>query len=162
MLLGREATPHRALARQLGGAGAMFALRAGTRSSLRARTARCLAASRLLQRRGCLVPHALLHSASLPPSARGARTALQALGAGGAAVEEAPPGAQATPGGQYPFREVEARWQRHWEEHATFRTPEQVDTSKPKFYALDMFPYPRRAQTAALVACGQTLSGPAA
>ena len=46
-------------------------------------------------------------------------------------------------GGQYPFRDIEARWQRHWEEHSTFRTPDQVDTSKPKFYALDMFPYPR-------------------
>jgi len=47
---------------------------------------------------------------------------------------------------QYPFREVEERWQRYWEQHATFRTPHAVDTSKPKFYALDMFPYPRRAR----------------
>lgn len=47
---------------------------------------------------------------------------------------------------QYPFREVEERWQRYWEQHATFRTPHAVDTSKPKFYALDMFPYPRHAR----------------
>jgi hypothetical protein len=46
---------------------------------------------------------------------------------------------------QYPFQEIEARWQRYWEQHGTFRTPDAVDTSKPKFYALDMFPYPRRA-----------------
>ena len=45
----------------------------------------------------------------------------------------------------YPFSEIEAKWQAHWEEHQTFRTPEfhELDTSKPKFYALDMFPYPR-------------------
>lgn len=50
---------------------------------------------------------------------------------------------EAVVGGQYPFGEVEERWQRYWEMHATFRTPDAVDTSKPKFYALDMFPYPR-------------------
>ena len=34
---------------------------------------------------------------------------------------------------------------RHWLEYKTFRTPDfaELDTSKPKFYALDMFPYPR-------------------
>lgn len=64
------------------------------------------------------------------------------------AIEEAAAGSEAptTVGGQYPFREIEARWQSYWEEHATFRTPDVVDTSKPKFYALDMFPYPRRVQ----------------
>ena len=45
----------------------------------------------------------------------------------------------------YPFTEIESKWQSFWEEHQTFRTPEfkDLDTSKPKFYALDMFPYPR-------------------
>ena len=45
----------------------------------------------------------------------------------------------------YPFTDIEAKWQAYWEEHKTFRTPEihELDTSKPKFYALDMFPYPR-------------------
>uniref|UniRef100_A0A7N0TNR5 leucine--tRNA ligase n=1 Tax=Kalanchoe fedtschenkoi TaxID=63787 RepID=A0A7N0TNR5_KALFE len=42
----------------------------------------------------------------------------------------------------YPFHEIEPRWQRFWEENKTFRTPEDVDTSKPKYYVLDMFPYP--------------------
>ena len=45
----------------------------------------------------------------------------------------------------YPFPEIEAKWQAHWEEHQTFRTPAVVDTSKPKYYVLDMFPYPRWA-----------------
>lgn len=35
---------------------------------------------------------------------------------------------------------IEPRWQRYWEEHQTFRTPDWSD--KPKFYVLDMFPYP--------------------
>lgn len=43
----------------------------------------------------------------------------------------------------YPFHEIEPLWQRYWEEHRTFRTPDAVDLSKPKFYILDMFPYPR-------------------
>jgi leucyl-tRNA synthetase len=38
---------------------------------------------------------------------------------------------------------IESRWQRYWEEHKTFRTPEQSD--KPKYYILDMFPYPSGA-----------------
>jgi leucyl-tRNA synthetase len=42
----------------------------------------------------------------------------------------------------YPFKEIEAKWQAHWESQATFRVPEKVDTSKPKYYVLDMFPYP--------------------
>lgn len=48
------------------------------------------------------------------------------------------------PGPAYPFAEIEAKWQRYWADHKTFRTPEfkDLDTSKPKFYALDMFPYP--------------------
>ncbi|XP_057962547.1 leucine--tRNA ligase, chloroplastic/mitochondrial isoform X2 [Malania oleifera] len=44
----------------------------------------------------------------------------------------------------YPFHEIEPRWQRYWEKNRTFRTPDddEMDTSKPKFYVLDMFPYP--------------------
>ena len=47
--------------------------------------------------------------------------------------------------GAYPFTEIEQKWQQHWQQHETFRTPDisELDTSKPKFYALDMFPYPR-------------------
>ncbi|HEY9183234.1 MAG TPA: leucine--tRNA ligase, partial [Gammaproteobacteria bacterium] len=42
----------------------------------------------------------------------------------------------------YPFKQIESKWQAHWEAKATFRTPANIDTSKPKYYALDMFPYP--------------------
>lgn len=42
----------------------------------------------------------------------------------------------------YPFRQIEQKWQDYWESHKTFRTPESPDTSRPKFYVLDMFPYP--------------------
>ena len=45
----------------------------------------------------------------------------------------------------YPFPEIEKKWQNFWEENKTFRTPEEVDMSKPKHYVLDMFPYPRCA-----------------
>src|SRR3954454_10931881 len=40
----------------------------------------------------------------------------------------------------YDFRAIEARWQRLWDEHHTFRA--DVDPERPKYYALDMFPYP--------------------
>jgi leucyl-tRNA synthetase len=42
----------------------------------------------------------------------------------------------------YPFKEIEAKWQARWESQATFRVPHKPDTSKPKHYVLDMFPYP--------------------
>jgi leucyl-tRNA synthetase len=42
----------------------------------------------------------------------------------------------------YPFSKIEADWQSYWEKNQTFRTPDTVDTSKPKYYVLDMFPYP--------------------
>ncbi len=37
--------------------------------------------------------------------------------------------------------EIEKKWQKYWEENETFKT-DVWDFSKPKFYALDMFPYP--------------------
>jgi leucyl-tRNA synthetase len=42
----------------------------------------------------------------------------------------------------YPFKEIEPKWQRYWELNKTFKTPAEIDPSRPKFYALDMFPYP--------------------
>ena len=38
-------------------------------------------------------------------------------------------------------QEIEKKWQNYWESHKTFKT-DTKDYSKPKFYALDMFPYP--------------------
>ena len=43
---------------------------------------------------------------------------------------------------RYPFTEIEKKWQAYWGEHRTFKTPLQPDASKPKYYVLDMFPYP--------------------
>ncbi|MBQ9087187.1 MAG: leucine--tRNA ligase [Lentisphaeria bacterium] len=44
---------------------------------------------------------------------------------------------------EYDFSAIEKKWQRFWEENKTFRTENFVD--KPKFYCLDMFPYPSGA-----------------
>ena len=41
----------------------------------------------------------------------------------------------------YNFTEIEKKWQKYWDENKTFKT-DIWDFSKPKFYALDMFPYP--------------------
>lgn len=46
--------------------------------------------------------------------------------------------------GGYPFGQIEAKWQAYWRENKTFRTPDEIDMTKPKFYCLDMFPYPRQ------------------
>ncbi|MGJ8695380.1 MAG: leucine--tRNA ligase [Verrucomicrobiaceae bacterium] len=49
----------------------------------------------------------------------------------------------------YPFDLFEPKWQSHWAENKTYRTPgpgeEGFDASKPKYYILDMFPYPSGA-----------------
>jgi leucyl-tRNA synthetase len=42
----------------------------------------------------------------------------------------------------YPFTDIEQKWQAYWAEHKTFRTPDEIDLEQPKYYALDMFPYP--------------------
>ena len=43
----------------------------------------------------------------------------------------------------YPVHDIEEKWQRYWEEHQTFRTPDAVpNDADEKFYVLDMFPYP--------------------
>ena len=43
----------------------------------------------------------------------------------------------------YHFTDIEAKWQKYWEDHKTFKTEDFLD--KPKYYALDMFPYPSGA-----------------
>jgi len=49
----------------------------------------------------------------------------------------------------YDFRRIEEKWQARWEAASTFRAPDpgdaDFDPSKPKFYVLDMFPYPSGA-----------------
>lgn len=44
---------------------------------------------------------------------------------------------------EYNFREVEKKWQQYWKENKTFKTENK--SSKPKYYVLDMFPYPSGA-----------------
>ncbi|MCJ7466505.1 MAG: leucine--tRNA ligase [Maribacter sp.] len=44
---------------------------------------------------------------------------------------------------QYNFNEIEAKWQKYWAENQTFKAANGSD--KPKFYVLDMFPYPSGA-----------------
>ncbi|MDE0569730.1 MAG: leucine--tRNA ligase [Verrucomicrobiales bacterium] len=47
---------------------------------------------------------------------------------------------------QYPFDKIETKWQSHWDQQETFKSlnpgDEGFDPEMPKFYALDMFPYP--------------------
>ena len=49
----------------------------------------------------------------------------------------------------YPFDQIEPKWQAIWEERQLFHTPnpgeKHFDPAKPKFYILDMFPYPSGA-----------------
>ena len=44
---------------------------------------------------------------------------------------------------EYNFKEIERKWQTYWREHGTYRV--EVDPSRPKYYVLDMFPYPSGA-----------------
>ena len=44
---------------------------------------------------------------------------------------------------EYDFRTIEKKWQEHWAANKTFKAVE--DSSKPKYYVLDMFPYPSGA-----------------
>ncbi len=44
---------------------------------------------------------------------------------------------------EYNFAEIEKKWQEYWKENKTYKV--KVDHSKPKYYVLDMFPYPSGA-----------------
>ena len=43
----------------------------------------------------------------------------------------------------YRHKDIEQRWQQYWKENNTYKT--EIDNDKPKFYVLDMFPYPSGA-----------------
>ncbi|QQV01994.1 MULTISPECIES: leucine--tRNA ligase [Chryseobacterium] len=43
----------------------------------------------------------------------------------------------------YDHQQIEKKWQKYWEENQTYKTSDNID--KPKFYVLDMFPYPSGA-----------------
>lgn len=40
----------------------------------------------------------------------------------------------------YDHRKIEAKWQKYWDDHQTFKTDDH--SGKPKYYVMDMFPYP--------------------
>lgn len=44
---------------------------------------------------------------------------------------------------EYNFRDIESRWQQRWRDDKTYRV--RIDPDKPKYYVLDMFPYPSGA-----------------
>ena len=44
---------------------------------------------------------------------------------------------------EYNFKDVEKKWQSYWKENQTYKV--DIDSSKPKYYVLDMFPYPSGA-----------------
>ena len=44
---------------------------------------------------------------------------------------------------EYKFQEIEKKWQQYWNENATYKV--EIDELRPKFYVLDMFPYPSGA-----------------
>ena len=44
---------------------------------------------------------------------------------------------------EYNFKAIEQKWQKRWSEEGTYKV--DVDPSRPKFYVLDMFPYPSGA-----------------
>ena len=44
---------------------------------------------------------------------------------------------------EYNHKAIESRWQQYWRDNRTYHT--EIDTSRPKFYVLDMFPYPSGA-----------------
>ena len=49
----------------------------------------------------------------------------------------------------YNHKEIEAFWQEYWAEHQTFKA--QNDSDKPKYYVLDMFPYPSEMEPSTTV-----------
>src|SRR5215467_3690421 len=44
---------------------------------------------------------------------------------------------------KYDHQKIEAKWQKYWEQNKTFKV--EIDLNKPKYYVLDMFPYPSGA-----------------
>ncbi|MDE7386739.1 MAG: leucine--tRNA ligase [Muribaculaceae bacterium] len=44
---------------------------------------------------------------------------------------------------EYNHRDIEARWQQYWKDNKVYKT--EIDESRPKYYVLDMFPYPSGA-----------------
>lgn len=60
------------------------------------------------------------------------------------AVQNSPPSSPNDNSVGYDFRSFEPKWQKIWDSRGDYSTPDppHLDTTRPKFYALDMFPYP--------------------
>jgi leucyl-tRNA synthetase len=56
-------------------------------------------------------------------------------------TDSVPPGSRAEPA-RYDFARAEPGWQQAWIDQQCFRAPDVPDGSKPKYYVLEMFPYP--------------------
>ena len=39
-------------------------------------------------------------------------------------------------------QKLEKKWQQKWQENSSFNVPKKIDSKKPKYYVLEMFPYP--------------------
>ena len=48
----------------------------------------------------------------------------------------------------YNYKEIEQKWQQYWRDNHTYKC--DIDKGRPKFYVLDMFPYPSGAGSAGL------------
>lgn len=103
---------------------------------------RAAAATGSRPRRAAAALQPLRAAVEAPPAA--ADAAASAVPAVPASAADKP-----APSTAYPFAAIEPKWQQYWEANQTFRTPDQVDMTKPKYYVLDMFPYPRCAAAAA-------------
>ena len=85
------------------------------------------------------------------PSIRRCRCDHQPIATAAPVKRQSPQPPQQTPAGSYPFTAIEKKWQAYWATNRTFATPEvdgqHADSggSKPKYYVLDMFPYPSGA-----------------
>ena len=44
---------------------------------------------------------------------------------------------------EYNHKDIETRWQQYWRDNQTYKV--EIDPSRPKYYVLDMFPYPSGA-----------------
>ncbi len=55
---------------------------------------------------------------------------------------------------KYDHKKIEAKWQKYWLDNKTFKA--DVDLSKPKYYVLDMFPYPSGSGSMSAIVVGYT------